>query len=126
MTGTGRLTPPASGSFFANIGRWITLACVSLAGLFLFLVSATFAFIVLGIILVVALVAVAGFWLRSKLTGRPFGPRAQMEAHMAELRRQMDAKGPAGFGASSRSNAGSGDGPVIDLEETPEGWTVER
>lgn len=125
MTGTGRLTPPAGSNFFANIGRWITLACVSLAGLFLFLVSATFAFIVLGIILVVALVAVAGFWLRAKLTGRPFGPRAQMEAHMAELRRQMDANGAAGFGAA-RSNSVSGDGPVIDLEETPEGWTVER
>ena len=128
MTGTGRLSPPAGGNFFANIGRWVTLAAFSIAGLFLFLVSATFAFIVLGVIIVLALVVVGAFWVRAKLTGRPFGPRAQMEAHMAELRRQMEeAGGTTGFaGAGAARKASKDDGPVIDLEETPQGWTVER
>lgn len=125
MTGTGRLSPPAGSGLFANIGRWLALALVSLGGLFLFLVSATFAFIVLGVIIMVALVAVGIFWLRAKLTGRPFGPRAQMEAHMAELRRQMEAGGASGFG-SMRPDGKTSTGPIIDLEETPQGWTVER
>jgi hypothetical protein len=62
------------------------------------------------------------FWIRAKLTGRPFGPRAQMEAQMAELRRQMGVAEPA----SSAASANREDGPVIDAHQTPEGWTVER
>lgn len=123
MTGTQRIYGPTSGGMLAQIGRWLTLAAVTVAGLFLLFFSAAFALILIGGIAFVALVAVAIFWMRAKLTGRPFGPRATMEARMEELRRQMGATDGA-FGGSAASMETQG--PIIDLEETPQGWTVER
>lgn len=124
MTGTGHIQGPGAG-FLGQIGRWLTLAAVTVAGAFMVFFSAAFALILISVVACVALLAVAAFWVRAKLMGRPFGPRAQMEAHMADIRRQMgvDMRGAstARPGASTHS-----DGPVVDAVETPEGWTVER
>lgn len=123
MTGAHRLSGPTT--LFAQLGRWLTLAALAVAGAFMVFFSAAFALFLLGGIALVTLIAVAVFWVRAKLTGRPFGPRA----HMEELRRQMnDQMGDMGFESAARRsspNHGS-DGPVIDAHETAEGWTVER
>lgn len=114
MTGSYRLSGP--NTLFSQLGRWLTLATLTVAGAFLLFFSAAFALILLGGIALVGLVAVAVFWVKSKITGRPFGPQAQME----ELRRQMQSAG------LDRSASKDGEGPVIDAHETPEGWTVEQ
>lgn len=120
MTGTQHLSGPGMG-FFGQIGRWLTLAAVTVMAAFMLFFSAAFALILISAIIILALIAVSIFWVRAKLTGRPFGPRAQMDARMADIRRQMGAEMP-----SSAPNHPSSDGPVIDAHETPEGWTVER
>jgi len=48
------------------------------------------------------------FRARAKLTGRAFGPRAQMDERMAEIRRQMGAD----FQTAPQKES---DGPVIEL-----------
>ena len=118
MTSTQHLHGPGAG-LFGQIGRWLTLASAAVIGAFMLFFFSAFALILISAIAIIALVAVAIFWVRAKLTGKPFGPRAQMDAHMAELRRQMGAD----FQGSAHSMS---DGPVIDAHETPEGWTVER
>ena len=116
MTGSYRLSGP--NTVLTQIGRWLTLAGLAVAGAFMLFFSAAFALILLGTIALIAFAAVAALWIKAKVTGKPFGPKA----HMDELRRQMEA---AGFDAS-RQSAASNDGPVIEARETPEGWTVER
>ena len=114
MTGTHHLNGQPTG-MFGQVGRWLTLAAMSVAAAFMLFFSAAFALILVGTISLLVLIVVAVFWIRAKLTGRPFGPRAQMEAHMEELRRQM--------GATTEDTT---QGPIIDAHQTPEGWTVER
>lgn len=118
MTGTQHISGPGAG-VFGQIGRWLTLAAVSVAAGFMFFFSAAFALVLVLAILFLVAIGVGFFWVRAKLTGRPFGPRAQMEAQMADFRRQM------GVDTTSPMTT-SEDGPVIDATETPQGWTVER
>ena len=120
MTGTQHL-PGSEMGFFGQIGRWLTLAAVAVMAGFMIFVSAAFALVLISAVIILALIAVSVFWVRAKLTGRPFGPRAQMDARMADIRRQMGVEMPAA--SQSRSST---DGPVIDAHQTPEGWTVER
>ncbi len=132
MTGTQKLHGPSfgGGNIFSQIGRWIGVLVAAMVGLFMLSVSAVFAFLLIGGILVIAAVIVAVFWIRAKLTGRPFGPKAMMEARMEELRSQMSAQMGSQmpppmngmFGGASEDD----DGPIIDAHQTPEGWTVER
>lgn len=121
MTGSYRLS--GHHTFFSQLGRWLTLATLLVGGAFLLFFSAAFALILLGAIAFVGFVSFAVFWLKAKITGKPFGPRAQMEAQMEEFRRQMGANASP---FNARSGGKSDDGPVIDAHETPEGWTVER
>ncbi|MGB3455062.1 MAG: hypothetical protein WBG08_09195 [Litorimonas sp.] len=120
MTGTHRLHGPGAG-LFGQIGRWITLAAMFVAAAFMLFFSAAFALFLVGALSVIVLVAVGVFWVRAKLTGRPFGPRAHMDAQMEQLRRQMGVEPMTGT-----SRRPTEDGPVIDAHETPQGWTVER
>ncbi|MEL6686841.1 MAG: hypothetical protein AAFP97_04395 [Pseudomonadota bacterium] len=118
MTGTHHLNGQPT-SMFGQVGRWLTLGAMSVAAAFMLFFSAAFALFLVGTIAVIAFISVAIFWVRAKLTGRPFGPRAQMEAQMEEIRRQMGAASQAKSGETSQ-------GPIIDAHQTPEGWTVER
>lgn len=118
MTSTQHLHGPGSG-LFGQIGRWLTLAAMTVVVGFTLFFSAAFALILISVIAVLVLIAVSIFWVRAKLTGRPFGPRAHMDARMADIRRQMGEDMPS-------SQPSKSDGPVIDAHETPEGWTVER
>lgn len=123
MTGTHHLSGPGTPGFFSHIGRWLTLAGVTIAAATMLVFSAAFALILVGVIAIIAFLAVSVFWIRAKLTGRPFGPRA----HMEELRRQMGVDMPMNMRPNpSTTSRADADGPVIDATETPEGWTVER
>jgi hypothetical protein len=119
MTGTHHL-PGTGPGFLSQIGRLLTVAIMSTAAILMLFFSAAFALFLIGAVLVVSLIALTIFWIRAKLTGRPFGPRAQMDARMAEFRRQMGVDLNPGAGSDKDR------GPVIDAHQTPEGWTVER
>ena len=85
-------------------------------GLFVFAISATFLLFAVLAVAVIGLIAAAIFWARARLTGRPFGPREQLEA----MFRQMEAQ------AVPVRHSPRGDGPVLDAHRTPDGWSVER
>lgn len=81
--------------------------------------SAAFAFFVVIGLALVALVVFLFFWVRAKLFGKPFGPKAQFEAARKDIEAQfqgmdlnMDRNGPKS-------------GPIIDAHQTPEGWSVD-
>ncbi|MEM9600710.1 MAG: hypothetical protein AAF926_06780 [Pseudomonadota bacterium] len=126
MTGTHHLSGPGTPGFFGQIARWLTLAGVTIAAAFMIFFSAAFALIIVAVIAIIALIAVSVFWIRAKLTGRPFGPKA----HMAEIRRQMGMDVQMELDRRDRTHRQGGrpssDGPIIDATQTPEGWTVER
>ncbi|GLQ19839.1 hypothetical protein ACFFUB_05135 [Algimonas porphyrae] len=134
MTGTHHLSGPGTPGFLGQVARWLTLAGVTIAAAFMLFFSAAFALVLVGVIAIIALIAISVFWIRAKLTGRPFGPKA----HMAEIRRQMGMDVQMGQDARqgprqdprrtqrSRTGMHGSNGPIIDATETPEGWTVER
>jgi len=108
--------------FFANLMRGLFVAVAAIGGVFMLAFSAAFAFFVVAGLALVGLVVFAFFWTRAKLFGKPFGPKAQFEAARKDMEAQfqgmdlnMDSNGPRG----------SGDGPIIDAHQTPEGWSVD-
>lgn len=112
MTQTGYITGQAG--FFRTLIRGFIVAAMAIGGLFMLIASATFAFIVIAGLVVLGLIAFAVFWLKAKITGKPFGPKAQFE----QARKDMEAQ-------FSTYRETAGEGPVIDAHQTPDGWSVE-
>ena len=75
--------------------------------------GAVVAFFILTGIVVLGLAAFTFFWAKAKVTGKPFGPKAQFE----KARQDMEAQ----FKAYREQT----DGPVLDAQKTPDGWSVE-
>lgn len=127
MTQTFNLS--GRGNVMSNLFRGIFVAAATVGGLFLFAGAAAFAFFVLAGLVVIGLVTFAVFWLRAKILGRPFGPKAQFEAARRDMEAQMkeasssksESFGSDSFGADDYDV----DGPVIDAHKTPDGWSVE-
>jgi len=93
--------------------------------------SAAFVFILIAGIAIIALIAAAIFWVRAKILGKPFGPKAQLDKMRRDMEQSMDAQFET-VRPNQRSNAGHNsptnkpaDGPVIDAHQTPEGWSVD-
>lgn len=85
--------------------------------------SAAFAFFAVAAIAVLGFLAFVGFWLRAKVLGKPFGPKAHFEAARKDMEAQfhgmdlnMERNGP---------KSADDDGPIIDARRTPEGWSVD-
>ena len=114
MQGTQRLSGPRN-PLSSAIKLFVALGALTV-GLFVFAVSATFLLFAVLAVAVIGLIATSIFWARARLTGRPFGPREQLEA----IFRQMEAQ------AVSVRHTAHGDGPVLDAHQTPDGWSVER
>ena len=126
MTGAYRLSGQ-SGGFFSQIGRSIFLVVAAIGGLFMLVFSAAFAFFAVAGIAVIGAVIFAGLWLRAKILGRPFGPKAQFEAARRDMETQFEGMdlNMARNGPKSSGPELSGDGPIIDAHQTPEGWSVD-
>jgi len=114
MTRVDRL--PLTSNPLAGALKVVAAIGALLVGLFVFAVGATFLLFLVAGIAVVGLLAVAFFWTRARLTGRPFGPREQFESMLSDMQVEMDAVRPAPVT----------DGPVLDATQTPNGWSVER
>lgn len=120
ISGVMTQTPYLAGNtgFFRSMTRGLILAAMAIGGFFMLIFSATFAFFVIAGLVILALIAFAVFWLKAKITGKPFGPQAQFE----QARKDMEAQ----FKSYQETHtSGSVDGPIIDAQQTPDGWSVE-
>ena len=106
-----------------NVLRAFFVLGATIAGFFVFAASAAFVIFIVGGLILLAAIAFLFFWLRAKLFGRPFGPQATFEAARADMEAQFKAaaRGPGFEGAQSRDS----DGPILDAQKTPEGWSVD-
>ena len=112
MTQTGYIA--GNTSFFKSMVRGLILAAMAIGGFFMLIFSATFAFFVIAGLVVLGFIAFAVFWLKAKITGKPFGPQAQFE----QARKDMESQ-------FKTYREPSVDGPVVDARQTPDGWSVE-
>ena len=122
MTGAYRLSGQNAG-FFGQLGKTFFMAVAAIGGLFMLVFSAAFALFAVAGIAVIGFIAFAAFWLRAKILGKPFGPRAQFEAARKEMEMQFE-----GMDLNMSENgpkASDAYGPIIDAHETPEGWSVD-
>ncbi len=82
--------------------------------------SAAVAFFILAGIAIFGLAVFVFFWVRAKLTNRPFGPKANFEAQRKAFEAQFSTTNSA-----FTENAKKPNGPIIDAHETPQGWSVD-
>jgi signal transduction histidine kinase len=118
MTQTYHLSSGRPG-VFGTIARTAFLAVAAVGGLFMLVFSAAFALFAVAAIAALGFIVFAFFWARAKLTGKPFGPRAQFEAQMQSMRADMESQ-MGGHGMADEA-----DGPVVDAHRTPDGWSVD-
>ena len=119
MTQTYSIQGRRSG-LFSTIARSAFLAVAAIGGLFMLLISATFALFVVAGIAVIGFLVFAFFWAKAKIAGKPFGPKAMMAAQMDQMRKDMEAQ-MGGHPASKPADQG----PVVDAHRTPDGWSVD-
>ena len=110
------------GGLFSTVARTAIFAVAALGGLFMLIISATFAFFVVAGIAVIGFLIFAFFWAKAKITGKPFGPKAMMTAQMEQMRHDMESQMG---GQPASQSTGQGEGPVVDAHRTPDGWTVD-
>lgn len=114
MSNTYNLNGPTS--WLGTFTRFLFLAIAAIGGIFMLAFSAAVAFFVIVGIALVGLVAFGFFWVRAKLFGKPFGPKAQFEARANKMRSDLEAQ---------INPSASDDGPIIDAHRTPDGWSVD-
>lgn len=114
MSNTYNLNGPTS--LFGTLTRILVLTIAAIGGVFMLAFSAAVAFFVLVGVALVGLLAFGFFWVRAKLFGKPFGPKAQFEARANKMRADLEAQ---------MNPSASDDGPIIDAHRTPDGWSVD-
>jgi len=123
MTQTYNIGGPAGP--LKSIIKTIIAAAAVIGGLFLMAASAAVAFfLLLGLIILVSLV-VAFMWGKSKLTGKPFGPKAYFKSQGFDLEKGFDVETFNASAQGKTQSAKAKHGPIIDAHQTPEGWSVD-
>ncbi len=106
--------------FLSSVARTAFLVVAAIGGLFMILASAAVALFVVAGIAVIGFLVFAFFWAKAKIAGKPFGPRAMMDAQLNQMRKDMEAQ----MGVNPASTS-TGQGPVVDARRTPDGWSVD-
>jgi len=104
----------------STVARTAFLAVAAIGGLFMLVFSAAFALFAVAGIAVIGFLIFAFFWAKAKISGKPFGPRAMMDAQLNQMRKEMEAQ----MGGRSTPQS-AGQGPVVDAHRTPDGWSVD-
>lgn len=99
---------------FGSVFRALVFGVAAIGSIFLLITSAVVAFFIIAGIFLLGLAAFSFFWAKAKVTGKPFGPKAQFE----KAREDMEAQ-------FKTYREESGQGPVLDAQNTPDGWSVE-
>ena len=121
MTQTYNLN--GSGGALRSILRMIVASAAVIGGLFLMAASAAVAlFLIIGLAILVAIV-VAFLWARAKISGRPFVPKAYFKTQGFDF--DMAAEKARRGGDVDPTARSSKHGPIIDANETPDGWSVD-
>lgn len=119
MTQTFYIQGRRSG-FLSTVARTAFLAVAAIGGLFMLVFSAAFALFAVAGIAVIGFLIFAFFWAKAKISGKPFGPKAMMDAQLNQMRKEMEAQ----MGGRSAPQS-AGQGPVVDAHRTPDGWSVD-
>ncbi len=106
--------------FLSTVARTAFLAVAAIGGLFMLVFSAAFALFAVAGIAVIGFLVFAFFWAKAKIAGKPFGPKAMMDAQLEQMRKEMEAQMN---GQSASKPVGAG--PVVDAHRTPDGWSVD-
>lgn len=91
--------------------RTFALIAAAVAGFFVLAASAAFAFFVLIGLIILGLIGFVVMWVRMRVFGRR---RFAQARHNAEQTFRQ-------FNEAARGH----DGPVLDAQKTPDGWSVE-
>jgi len=105
---------------FSTVARTIFLAVAAIGGLFMLLFSAAFALFAVAGVAVIGFLIFAFFWVKAKVTGKPFGPRARFEQMRKDMESQLGNGLNGGFEAKQADQ-----GPIVDAHRTPDGWSVD-
>ena len=105
----------------SSFARGAFLAVAAIGGLFMLVFSAAFALFAVAGIAVIGFLVFAFFWAKAKISGKPFGPKAMMNAQMEQMRQDVDAQ----MGTRTSSSKTTDEGPVVDAHKTPDGWSVD-
>lgn len=100
-----------------RIGRTALLIMGAIVGLGVLLITASAALFVVLAIVILAVIAFAGFWIRAKIFGKTVREKA-----FEDLEKKFGAR-QAQFSAPDE-NSDDGEEIVLDARETPDGWTV--
>ena len=112
-----------SGGALRSILRMIVASAAVIGGLFFMAASAAVAFfLIIGLVILVAIV-VAFLWARAKISGRPFGPKAYFKTQGFDF--EMAAEKAGRRGDVDPTASSTKHGPIIDANETPDGWSVD-
>jgi len=125
MTNTFRLSGQ-NGGMFSQLLRAAFLTMTAIGGLFLLFFSAAFVLFLIAGIAVIGLFVAAVLWVRAKILGKPFGPKAQLGKMRRDMEQGMSNPPNTARSAQSAAHASDANGPVIDAHETPEGWSVDN
>jgi len=104
----------------SSLARTAFLAVAAIGGLFMLVFSAAFALFAVAGIAVIGFLIFAFFWAKAKISGKPFGPKAMMEAQIMQMRQEMESQ--TGKSASPKA---SDQGPIVEAHRTPDGWSVD-
>ncbi|MEP1230996.1 MAG: hypothetical protein ABJG88_10005 [Litorimonas sp.] len=125
MTNTYRLSGQ-NGGVFSQLLRAAFFTITAIGGLLLLFFSAAFVLILIAGLAVLGFVVALVFWVRAKILGKPFGPKAKFE----HMRREMEANMGSQFDEirpdSHADHTQEADGPILDAHNTPEGWSVDN
>lgn len=105
---------------FSSLARTAFLVLAAIGGLFMLLASAAFALFAVVAVAVIGFLVFGFFWTKAKITGKPFGPRAQFEQMKKDMEAQLGNGPHSGFSSHSKEQ-----GPVVDARRTPDGWSVD-
>ena len=127
MTSLNRLMTSANSSgdagVFHNLARYAALAFSAVVGIFVLLLTASAALVVVLSLVFIGLIVFVFFWARAKFLGK---------SRRATVFEDLQAAAQSGRNPQ-RPNAGLhtrakpfDEGDIIDAHETPDGWTVDE
>jgi len=108
--------------FFQNIARYAILAVSAVVGVFVLVLTASAALVVVLSLLFIGLIVFIYFWARAKFFGKTIGGKAFADLQAAAKAHQEAQSGMSAHRTSAADYEGDGD--IIDAHEPPDGWTV--
>ena len=128
-----------SQSWISLVVRYALFIFSVVAGLFILFFAAAFVLMLLAGLAGLGLFIGFVLWLKAKITGKPFGPHAQFEQMRKDMEQgkrpdfsYMQFKSRSFKSSSSKSSQDRGnahtskDGPILDAQQTPKGWSVDH